>query len=134
MSGEIPGILAYATGEPIGWCAVAPRESYPVLERSRVLARIDDQPVWSVTCLFVKRQWRNRGVSVLLLRAAVDHVKACGGAVVEGYPVEHGTGKMPAAFAWTGMVSAFLKAGFVECARGSKARPIMRFRIEREGA
>jgi len=36
-SSEVPGILAYAQGQPIGWCSIAPRESYPALERSRVL-------------------------------------------------------------------------------------------------
>src|SRR3712207_7681510 len=53
-SGEIPGILAYAEGQPVGWCSVAPRERFPVLERSRVLKRIDEEPVWSVVCLFVR--------------------------------------------------------------------------------
>lgn len=127
-SGEVPGILAYAGGDPVGWCAVAPRESYPVLERSRVLRRIDDQPVWSVTCLFVKKAYRKTGVSVRLLRAAAEHVAERGGAVLEGYPVEPRSGSMPDAFAWTGLVSAFRQAGFVECARGSEVRPIMRFR------
>lgn len=128
-SGDIPGILAYADGTPIGWCAVAPREKYPVLERSRVLKRIDNEPVWSVTCLFVKKERRNKGVSTRLLMAAIEHVKKQGGAVVEGYPVEPKTDKMPDAFAWTGLASAFKTAGFIECARGSRTRPIMRFRI-----
>jgi GNAT superfamily N-acetyltransferase len=129
-SGAVPGILAYVGEEPVGWCAIAPRESYPVLERSRVLRRIDETPVWSVTCLFVKKEHRHKGISVQLLRAAVAHVKEQGGTVVEGYPVEPKTEKMPAAFAWTGLVSAFEKAGFTECARGSPTRPIMRFEIK----
>lgn len=129
-SGDVPGILAYAGATPVGWCAVARREDYPVLERSRVLARIDAEPVWSVTCLFIRKEWRNRGVSTELLKAAVRHVRDQGGTIVEGYPVEPKTGKMPDAFAWTGLPSSFLKAGFVECARGSATRPIVRFRIE----
>ena len=133
-SGEVPGILAYAQGEPVGWCAIAPRESYPVLERSRVLKRIDDKPVWSVTCLFIKREQRNKGVSVQLLRAAIEYVKKRGGTVVEGYPVEPKTDRMPDAFAWTGLVSAFKQTGFVECARGSQTRPIMRFEIKKQRA
>ncbi|MBI1745315.1 MAG: GNAT family N-acetyltransferase [Acidobacteria bacterium] len=131
MSGEVSGILAYAAEEPAGWCAIAPRESYTVLERSRVLKRIDDKPVWSVTCLFVKKEYRNKGVSVQLLRAAVAFVKAQGGTIVEGYPVEPKTDRMPDIFAWTGLVSAFQQAGFVERARRSQTRPIMRFEIKR---
>jgi hypothetical protein len=49
-SGEIPGLLAYANGQPIAWCSIAPREIYSVLERSRVLKRIDDESVWSIVC------------------------------------------------------------------------------------
>jgi GNAT superfamily N-acetyltransferase len=126
VSGEVPGILAYAAEEPVGWCAIAPRESYPALERSRVLKRIDDRPVWSVTCLFVKKTYRNQGVSVQLLRAAVAYARERGATVVEGYPMEPRTDRMPDVFAWTGLVSAFQRAGFVECARGSETRPIMR--------
>jgi hypothetical protein len=53
-SGKVPGVLAYADGVPVGWCAVAPRADYSTLERSRVLAPIDDHPVWSVPCFFVR--------------------------------------------------------------------------------
>jgi GNAT superfamily N-acetyltransferase len=132
-AGEVPGILAYAQGVPVGWCAVAPRERYPALGRSRVLKRIDDTPVWSVSCLFVAKEYRRQGVSVELLKAAVAHVRGQGGTTVEGYPVEPRQGEMPAAFAWTGVASAFLRAGFVECARGSQTRPIMRIAVRQPG-
>jgi GNAT superfamily N-acetyltransferase len=125
-SGEAPGILAYANGSPIGWCALAPRETYPALDRSRVLKRIDDKPVWSIVCLFIARPYRRKGVSVELLKAAADYVRKRGGKIVEGYPVEPRKDEMPDVFAWTGLASAFLNAGFVECERRSETRPIMR--------
>src|SRR5881409_2274338 len=65
-SGETPGLLGYTRGEPIAWRAIAPRELYPVLERSRILKRVDDEPVWSIVCLFVARPFRRQGVTVLL--------------------------------------------------------------------
>ena len=128
-SGEAPGILAYANGSPIGWCALAPRETYPALDRSRVLKRIDDKPVWSIVCLFIARPYRRKGVSVELLKAASEYVRHRGGKIVEGYPVEPRKDDMPDVFAWTGIASAFRKAGFVECERGSDARPIMRRKV-----
>jgi GNAT superfamily N-acetyltransferase len=124
-----PGLLAYAGHEPVGWCAVAPREEYPVLERSRILARVDDRPVWSVVCLFVARGYRRRGISVELLRAAAEHVRRQGGTLVEGYPVEPRQGPVPDVFAWTGLASSFLQAGFREVARRSSTRPIMRLAL-----
>jgi len=128
-SGEVPGLLAYAGGQPVAWCSVAPRETYSVLERSRTLKRIDDQPVWSVVCFFVAKPFRGKGVTVKLLRAAVEYVKEQGARIIEGYPVEPKKTRMPDAFAYTGLVSTFRKAGFIEVLRRSETRPIMRYFI-----
>ena len=128
-AGREPGILAYIDEEPIGWCALAPRQDYVALERSRILSPVDDQPVWSISCLFIKKPYRRRGVSAQLLRAAVDFAAAHGARIVEGYPVEPSMEKMPDPFLWHGIPSAFFKAGFHEAARRSKSRPIMRFEI-----
>ena len=128
-SGQIPGLLAYADGEPVGWCSVAPREAYPRLGRSRILKRVDNQPVWSVVCFFVDKRFRRRGVTVKLLGAAVEHAEKHGAKIIEGYPVEPRKGSTPDPFAFTGLVSAFRKAGFVEVLRRSDTRPIMRCHI-----
>lgn len=128
--GSIPGILAYFNSEPIGWCSVAPRENFPVLENSRVLKRIDDKPVWSVVCFFINKRYRKLGLSVELLNAVKNFVKINKGNIVEGYPVEPKSGKTADVFAWTGLSSAFKKAGFKEVARRSETRPIMRYSIK----
>ena len=125
-SGIVPGILAYTDGQPVGWCAVAPREDYPSLERSRVLKRVDSKPVWSVVCFFVAKQFRHKGLMVMLLHGAVDYVKSRSGRVVEGCPVEPKKGRMLDPFAYTGVSSSFRKAGFLEVLRRSETRPIMR--------
>ena len=130
-TGPPPGILAYDGDTPIGWCAVAPREEYVRLARSRVLKPIDDTPVWSISCLFVARPFRQRGVSVALLRAAATFAGEHGARVVEGYPVVPYVKKMPDAFAWTGTAAAFVAAGYDEVARGSPNRPIMRRAVSR---
>ena len=132
VRGRAPGILAYSGRDPVGWCSIAPREDFTFLNRSRVLAPIDDVKVWSISCLFIKKEYRHQGVSVKLLKAATEYVKAKCGNVVEGYPTVPYSSKMPDAFAWTGLLSAFEKAGFKEVARRSKSRPIMRFYIPRE--
>jgi GNAT superfamily N-acetyltransferase len=128
-SAHPPGILAYAGGQPIGWCAVAPREEYPRLGRSRILKPVDARPVWSIVCFFVARGWRGKGVSVRLLQAAVQHAAAAGASIVEGYPIEPRTDRTPDVFAHTGLASAFRAAGFTEVARRSETRPIMRWQL-----
>jgi len=129
-AGAEPGVLAYADGAAIGWCAVARRQSYPFLERSRTLRPVDNDPVWSVSCLFVAKPFRRRGVTVALLKEAVRFVDERGGKVVEGYPIEPRSAHVPAVFAWTGLASAFLKAGFREHRRVGE-RPIMRAMVKR---
>jgi GNAT superfamily N-acetyltransferase len=128
-AGEVPGILAYDGDEAIGWCAIGPRERHPSLERSRVLARVDQKPVWSIVCFFVARPYRRHGVSVRLLKAAVDYARAQGARIIEGYPVEPKKGTTADAFVWTGTAEAFRKAGFREVLRRSETRPIMRRRV-----
>jgi GNAT superfamily N-acetyltransferase len=129
-AGPPPGILAYRGAEPVGWCAVAPRRDYVRLERSRVLRPLDAEPVWSVTCFFVARPYRRQGLTVELLKAAMGYVRERGGKVVEGYPLAPRGPAAPAAFVCTGLLSAFLKAGFHEMPRWSEARPIVRCRVE----
>jgi GNAT superfamily N-acetyltransferase len=131
--GEVPGILAYhrQTGRPVGWCAVAPRERFPVLERSPNLKAVDGEPVWSITCFFIPRQHRRRGLSGHLVRAAVQYALAQGAPAVEAYPLDPrhsaSASSRPGA-AFTGLAATFLQAGFREVARRSPARPILRYR------
>jgi GNAT superfamily N-acetyltransferase len=124
--GQVPGLLAYSEGKPVGWIAVEPREAYPRLERSRTLKPLDEQPVWSVTCFFVARPFRRQGVTVELLRAAAEHARRHGARIVEGYPVEPKKGEAPDVFVYTGVPGAFRKAGFTEAARRSETRPVFR--------
>jgi GNAT superfamily N-acetyltransferase len=129
-SGAIPGILAYDKGKPVAWCSVAPREEFSALARSRILSPIDSRPVWSVVCFFVEKNYRNKGVTVQLLEAAIEYVKENDGKIVEGYPIEPKKKPWPAVFASTGLFAAFKNAGFKEFIRRSETRPIMRYYIE----
>jgi GNAT superfamily N-acetyltransferase len=130
-SGETPGIMAYDRGAAVGWCSIAPREVFTVLERSRVAKPVDDKPVWSITCLFVAASHRRTGVGVELLKAAVNFAAKQGATIVEGYPIEPKTDPMPAPFAWLGLAEQFKRAGFTEVLRRSETRPIMRATISR---
>jgi len=129
-SGEVPGIIAYHDGEPVGWCAVAPRSEYPRLSRSRILKPVDDRPVWSIVCLFVAKSHRSMGVSSALIGAAVEFVRERGGSTVEAYPVEPKKDRMPDVFAFHGLAVSYSRAGFTEVVRRSETRPVMRYDIE----
>ena len=127
-SKTVPGLMAYSEGYPVGWIAVEPRSVYPKLAHSRTLKPIDDQEVWSITCFFVEKKHRHKGITVELIKSATDYVKKQGGKIVEGYPVDAKKVE-PAPFIYTGTASAFEQAGFTEVARPSPTRPIFRFMI-----
>ena len=128
-SGEIPGLLAYLEGQPIAWCSVGPRDSYPVLNRSRNLKRVDDLPVWSIVCCFITKPYRRRGVSKALLLSVLQYCREQGVSSVEGYPIDPKKPEYPDIFAGTGFLSAFQAVGFKEVARRSATRPIVRYEL-----
>ena len=126
QSGAVPGLLAYDADEPVGWCSVAPRDSYPSLLRSRTLRSDDDPPRWSIVCLFVARPWRGRGVSRALVHAAVDHVRDAGGRLIEAYPTEPAGRRLAPVSSYMGTPEMFSSARFRVYSRPSASRVIMR--------
>ena len=125
-SGRVPGLLAYLDTEPIGWCSVAPREDFPVLDRSPVLKRVDDQPVWSIVCFYIAGQYRRCGLTGLLIEAAVDYARSRGAAIIEAYPVDPGTDRFDPGSSFTGTTGTFRRLGFKEAARRSTRRAVLR--------
>jgi GNAT superfamily N-acetyltransferase len=57
---------------------------------SPTLARVDDEPVWSVVCFYVHPTAKRQGVASALLEGALDHAASRGAAVVEGYSAQPG--------------------------------------------
>lgn len=123
---EAPGLLAYADGAPIGWVSVAPREEYPRIVRSPVTRPVDDRPAWAVVCFFLSPEARGKGVAQALLAAAVDHARANGARIVEGYPHDTDVAPVNADDAYVGLLRWFHEAGFREVARRSRSRPVVR--------
>ncbi len=124
-SGEIPGIIAYREQIPVGWVSVAPREKFPSLQRSDVLAPIDDQPVWSIVCFYIPRKMRKQGIMHGLVQAALDHARKQGAHMVEAYPFDSEK-PLTTLSAYMGIKSVLEKAGFKEAIRRSPGHPILR--------
>jgi GNAT superfamily N-acetyltransferase len=113
------GLLAYWEGEPIGWCSVGPRETFPKIG---VKSREEDDGVWSITCFYVQRQYRKNRVLPRLLDEAVAFAKKHGARVVEGYPVDPGS----PSYRFMGFVSSFRAAGFRAAGKVGTRRHIYR--------
>ncbi|MFC4014207.1 GNAT family N-acetyltransferase [Nonomuraea purpurea] len=123
----VPGVVVYDNDTPVAWCSLGPRSSFPRLERSPLLANLDDGPVCAITCILVQRKHRGSGLLSPILEAVCAYAASAGYTTAEGYPVEPRAGKRAGAdTAMTGIASAFLDAGFSEVARPRGDRPIMR--------
>ncbi len=122
-----PGLLAYAGDRAVGWAQVGRREEFVRIERSRHLGPLDDVPVWSLNCFYIRRGYRKRGVARALLDGAIAFAAEHGATTLEAYPVDR-----PAPSAgdlYTGVPSMFADAGFTEVARRHPSRPVMRRRL-----
>lgn len=126
LSGKPPGVIGFDKKEPVAWCCVGRREEFTRLENSRSLKPIDDQPVWSIPCLFVAKTHRKTKLSSKAVDAAVKYAFSKGAKIVEGYPNDTRGKKWADPFAWMGLVSSFSNAGFKIAKRISPSRVIMR--------
>ena len=129
-SGKPTGILGYHQGKAIGWCAFAPREDFSKMERSRVHKRIDDLPVWSVTCFFIDKAYRRAGASVAMLEGVKKYAREQGIATIEAYPTIPTKTPLPDSFGWIGLFRSFEEAGFYIADQTSKYRPMMRYDVD----
>jgi GNAT superfamily N-acetyltransferase len=86
---------------------------------------VDDAPVWSLTCFYVRRGYRGRGVASALIAAAVSAARRARAPALEAYPVDTDQPKSTSNV-FTGTASSFVRVGFRTVARRAAARPIMR--------
>ena len=110
------GLLGYVDAEPVAWCSVAPRESY---RRMGGDDSIDN--VWAVVCFFVKRQFRNRGLTSQLLDAASDYARRNGAEYLEAYPVDPDS----PSYRYMGLRPAFEERGFDYVGKAGTRRHVM---------
>jgi GNAT superfamily N-acetyltransferase len=129
--GPPPGLLAFDGDLAVGWCQLAPRADLPWLERApHVRPPGGDRPVWALSCFYVRRGYRRRGVTAALISGALTVAREAGASAVEAYPVDTAA---PDATSntFTGTASAFARAGFSTVADRPHGRRIMRHDLKR---
>jgi len=126
-----PGVLAFADGEAVGWCSIAPKVTYRALVNSRTIPHIDDAGAWSAVCFVVRPGFRRQGLMHELLDGAVEHARANRASVIEGYPIEPEGDRVEQTSAYVGTVGLFEAHGFGRVAQttgrsGGKSRWLVR--------
>ena len=131
--GPPPGLLAFDGDKAVGWAQVTPRTALPALEHGRFTQKVDDVPVWSLSCFFVRKGYRGKGVMTALLKAAIEHARAMKAPALEAYPIKTET-KRGNATMYTGVASSFERAGFKTVAVPAAHRPLMRLQLAKKKA
>jgi len=121
--GPPPGLLAFSGNQAVGWCQLTSRDALPWIDRVKKLKRLDDTPVWSISCFYIRKGHRKRGVSAALIGAAIDAAREAGARVLEAYPLD---ADLTRSTSFTGYSSTFRRAGFKVVARHVASQPIMR--------
>jgi GNAT superfamily N-acetyltransferase len=125
--GPPPGLIALSGDLSLGWCQLTPRDAVPWLDRVKKLRRVDDEPVWSISCFYVRKGHRKKGVSGKLVEAAIEMARRNRARLLEAYPLD---AKLTGTSSFTGYVSTFLRAGFKIVARRVPTQPIVRFTVK----
>ena len=123
--GPPPGIMAFDGPRAIGWCQLTPREDLTWLNRKGTFEPVDDVPVWALSCFYIRRGYRRRGIMAALIAEALKTAKRANAPALEAYPVDTARpGSTSNVF--TGTASTFKRLGFKAVARRQPSRPIMR--------
>jgi len=129
-AGRSHSILVYEGTVPVGWCQYGPPEELPRIDAGRNYRKLSpsagNAKLWRITCFFVDRKTRGRGVATFALKAALASIKDQGGGVVEAYPVV--SAKMAAVpeWRWFGTPGMFRKEGFRVVGRLGTSGVLMR--------
>ena len=112
----------------MGWCQLTPRDALPWLDRAWRLKRVDDVPVWSLSCFYIRKGYRKKGVTAALIDAAIKAARRAGAPALEAYPLD---ANLTPSSSHTGYASTFARAGFKILARHVPSRPIMRYDLKK---
>jgi GNAT superfamily N-acetyltransferase len=121
--GPPPGLIAFNGDLAVGWCQLTSRDALPWLDRSWRLRRVDDVPVWSISCFYIRKGYRKQGITSALIAASLKAAKRAGAPALEAYPLD---ADLTGSSSWTGYASTFARAGFSIVGRHTPPRPIMR--------
>lgn len=98
----------------VAWCQYGSPDELPRINHRKEYeaTRTEDPPDYRVTCLFVDRDCRRKGVAGVALRGALDLIAQAGGGVVEGYPQDTQGRKTSSTFLYSATRSLFERTGF----------------------
>lgn len=114
-TGQAHAALVLDGEEAVAWAEYGPPAELPNLHHGKqYLAETDVLPDYRITCVFVDRRHRRRGVTELAITGALDLIAQAGGGRVESYPhdLTGSTKKMSSSFLYNGTRRLYERLGF----------------------
>jgi GNAT superfamily N-acetyltransferase len=129
--GRAHAALVFDGDVAVAWCQFGSPQELPNIKHLKEYeAELDSRPDYRLTCFFVDKRYRRRGVSALALQGALDLIAAAGGGVVEAYPQDTGGKKISASFLYSVTRSLFDQAGFTYVRPKGKNHTVMRTKVK----
>jgi GNAT superfamily N-acetyltransferase len=111
--GRAHAALVFDGDVAVAWCEYGtPQELPNIQHRKDYEAHLERLPQYRLTCFFVDRSYRRKGVAAVALQGALDLIAQAGGGVVEAYPHDTDGKRVSASFLYSATRSMFEQAGF----------------------
>jgi GNAT superfamily N-acetyltransferase len=121
--GRAHAALVFDGTDCVGWCQFGPTEELPRIKNQRAYREgLATLPDWRITCFFVHKSYRGKGVATAALEGALKEIARLGGGTVESYPEDVEGRSVPASFLHNGAVLMFERQGFELTRRLGKNR------------
>jgi hypothetical protein len=116
----------FDSDEAVAWAEYGPPAELPnIHHRKEYEETLDKLPDYRITCIFVDKKYRRKGVTAIALRGAIDLIAQAGGGVVEGYPHDTTDGKKVSVL-YNATRSLYEEAGFEYLRPKGKRNCVMR--------
>ena len=117
--------LVFDGEDAVAWAQFGPPEELPnIHHRKEYEETLDTLPDYRITCIFVDKRYRRKGVTAVALDGAVDLIGQAGGGVVEGYP--HDTQGKKVSVLYNSTRALYERAGFEYVRPKGKRNCVMR--------
>ena len=124
--GNSPGLVAFDGALAIGWCRITPREDVPHLDKIWPGVSPNGDAIWRISCFYIRKAYRRRGVTRALIEAAIAHARDQGATAIEARPLD--SSLSPSATG-AGYTTTFAAVGFEPVDRSKPQSPLMRYAV-----
>jgi GNAT superfamily N-acetyltransferase len=133
--GQAHAALVYADSACVGWCQFGSPDELPRIKLKRAyLEGLEALPEWRITCFFVDRDHRHKGVASAALGGALKEIARLGGGMVESYPQGVEGQSVSGSFLYNGTVSMFEQHGFHRVRRLGKNHWVVAKKVRNESS